>query len=141
MVSGTATSSLTKESKPLRLTKEVLGFELVVTAAQMGEDWLVTVTGGDTPHIGTTSFAWMDEGELVLKSLVCPTHKDHIVGEHYARTLAPLVKSRVLVVAGIHYDGITTEHIAHVVEASSCLLNELVHLLSLHLQQRDTITI
>ena len=138
MLPGAATSSLTKESKSLRLTKEVLGFELVATAVQMGEDWLVTITGGDTPHIGTTSLAWMDAGELVLKSLVCPTHKDHIVGEHYARTLAPLVKSRVLVVAGIHYDGIATEHIAHVVEASNELLKELVHLLSL---QMDTIAI
>ena len=113
--------------EPVTLTETVLGRPLTLRAEPVGEDLLLLVTGGDSPHIGSLTAAAPGIGP---ESFVFPGHRDEAVGELFAARLAPLFPGRVAVVCGIHYDGITREGIEAVLSAGERLALRLLPLLS-----------
>ena len=87
------------------LTRLVRGKEIVLNARRQGGDCLVSVTGGDAPHIGAAALC--ADGEI--RRLDRNGHRE---GE-----LAAELAERVCAVCGIHFDGISRAEIASVVAA------------------------
>jgi len=80
----------------------------------------VTLAGGDKSHIGAITV--VDESGKIT-TITFPEHKETIISETWAKGLFKSYHIPVVVSAGIHYDVITKEQIAEVVEASYSLLN------------------
>ena len=107
------------------LSEQVLGHPITVTAAPAGDDWNVTVLGGCTPHVGSVSLAEYRDDGVALRTLLRETHKDQIVGDKFARTLAEQKKCTVCVSCGIHYDNADAQQLQQIVAAAEMLLTKL----------------
>ena len=109
----------------IELCQQVLGYPIAVTAAPAGADWNVTVLGGCAPHVGSVSLAEYCEGAVTLRTLLRETHKDQIVGDKFARTLAEQAKCTVCVSCGIHYDNADPQQLQQIVTVTETLLMQL----------------
>ncbi|MDT3424728.1 NAD(P)-dependent dehydrogenase (short-subunit alcohol dehydrogenase family) [Paenibacillus forsythiae] len=89
--------------------------DIVLSETAVGQDILLLITGG-VRHIGAASTAYPGEhGALVTTSAV-PGHKEHTISESVALKVAEALRRTVTVVMGIHYDDLSKEQIAQVVE-------------------------
>ena len=109
----------------IEITKEILGFPITVTATPAGSDWNIIVLGGYSPHVGSVSLAEFKDNAVTLRTLVCETHKDHVVGDQFARTIAHKLHCTVCVSCGIHFDNPTAEDLQQIVSTSKTMLDEL----------------
>lgn len=89
--------------------------DIELSATEVGHDLLLLITGG-ARHIGAASTAYMDEGEVKVTTSAVPHHKEHTITESIALRVAAALQRTVTVVMGIHYDHLTREGIARVVE-------------------------
>lgn len=83
----------------------------------------ISLFGGELPHIGAVSVA--DPGGRVT-TIQFPGHKEALVSEMWAGELVRRKLLPAVVEAGIHYDRLTREQIALVVETSSALLADVL---------------
>jgi hypothetical protein len=83
----------------------------------------VTLAGGDSSHVGAVSVA---DANGVVQTIVLPGHKDHYIGEVWARWLYAKTNAPVSVTAGIHYDHITKDEIAEVQALAQEMLDEIL---------------
>ncbi|MDP6626450.1 MAG: hypothetical protein QGG50_01015 [Methanopyri archaeon] len=79
---------------------------------EMGDDLLLLLGGGAT-HIGCVAVC--EPGEEP-RSIALPGHKEDVVAAPLARAVASRTGRRVAVVAGIHYDEISSEQIQQVID-------------------------
>nr|WP_207702027.1 amino acid decarboxylase [Enterococcus sp. 665A]MBO1339630.1 amino acid decarboxylase [Enterococcus sp. 665A] len=93
---------------------QAAGFTMSAEAKQIGGDLLITLTGGDTPHIGTvTTFSRNQKREsLRFESHSGRFHKDDVLAEKLLETLAPFIPGNCVITSGVHVNGITQEQIA-----------------------------
>lgn len=111
--------------KPLHFETAVLSKPITVDLFPAGKDWNVLISGGDAPHVGSVTVARPDgAGGVSLEKIVLPTHKDDHVGDRYAAALAERTGHTAAVSCGIHYDGLSKEGIARVMDAMEGLLGE-----------------
>jgi hypothetical protein len=93
-------------------------FKLHAHAQRMGQDLLVSIWGGTRPHIGAVGMA------IPRPSLKSPKkwsatssnftfvgHKEDAIVKKTSEKLATELRRNVVVVAGIHWDGITAKEI------------------------------
>ncbi|HBN44919.1 MAG TPA: hypothetical protein QGF08_05775 [Candidatus Marinimicrobia bacterium] len=107
-------------------------YDLEASVRIIGNDILIAVWGGDTPHIGAVSAAQAQpsivnpEKENATASVICfPGHKeDHLV-KLIAEKIALSTGSNVVVTAGTHWDNIDKGGIEKVME-NSTLLTKLI---------------
>ncbi len=92
----------------------------------MGGDWLVSITGGCAPHIGSISTAYFESCELKLDTLLLPHHRDDVVGDMFARELAARLGCTVTAVCGIHYESPGREGIAEIVRCTGEILSDIL---------------
>lgn len=112
--------------KPMvEITKEIFGYPITVTATPAGSDWNVIILGGCAPHVGSISLSEYKNDSVVLRTLLRETHKDQIVGDKFARTLAEQEKCTVCVSCGIHYDNADQQQLQQIVVATEELLIKL----------------
>lgn len=101
---------------------------LKLTAAFIGRDLLLALSGGDAPHVGAAALAFPAEGEAgggtLCQSLAAPGHRDDIPARELAERLSRETGARVLCACGIHFDGASPELIAEILEASRGLGDE-----------------
>lgn len=109
----------------IEITKEIFGYPITVNATPAGSDWNVIILGGCAPHVGSVSLAEFNDNEVSLRTLLRDTHKDQIVGEKFARTLAEQAKCTVCVSCGIHYDNVDQPQLQQIVAATEELLIKL----------------
>lgn len=95
------------------------GYSLSVRAFLMGEDLLVSLSGGDQPHIGSAALAvprrsLRDPAERSATSSVLNVvgHKDDALTKDASERLAAALGRRVVVVAGAHYENLDQSGIA-----------------------------
>lgn len=84
------------------------------------------ITGGEHTHIGAVTIV-SPYGEL--KSIQYPGHKDGVLADMAAKKLYETCQCPVTVSAGIHYDNITKEEIAEVVQSIEKLLTQAIDLI------------
>ena len=93
--------------------RQVLGRPVRVSVLPCGDDFAVTIRGGDAPHVGSVTVA--RNGEIVSK-WVGQGHRDDVVGDGFATGLSQRAGG------GIHYDSVTEEQLAEIVAAREELL-------------------
>ncbi|WP_275400256.1 amino acid decarboxylase [Enterococcus faecium] len=90
-----------------------LGFTIQATVKVIGKDLLITLTGGDTPHIGTvTTFSRDTEIQTVrFPSHDGRFHKDDVLAEKIAVIIKNAVPGSCTITSGIHVDHISNAQI------------------------------
>ena len=99
---------------------------ITLKAVEIGDDLLVTITGGNG-HIGGTALGTTIGGIATSSVITTPGHRDDRVAKVAAEKLAKALKRNVAVVAGIHYDHITEDEIDEALRLCDELVNELAH--------------
>ena len=89
----------------------------------IGSDLLVTLYGGNKPHIGSVAVALprpslKDKKQMSSTSSVynCLGHKDGVVAQRMSEALSASLNKKVVVVAGIHIDKITQKGIEKIIK-------------------------
>lgn len=115
-------------------------FDIEAKLTQIGEDLLVTIYGGEIPHIGAVAAAHprpslKDPTRMsATASVICFTaHKEDELAKQAAEKLAAGLNTRVVVTAGIHWDNLSKKEIDQIM--ANCR-----HLISLILEQARSIT-
>lgn len=90
-----------------------LGFTIQAAVKVIGKDLLITLTGGDTPHIGTvTTFSRDTEIQTVrFPSHDGRFHKDDVLAEKIAVIIKTAVPGSCTITSGIHVDHISNAQI------------------------------
>lgn len=101
----------------------VLGAPLTARVQVIDGGVRAEVYGGTRPHIGAVSIAGPD-GDIATTQF--PTHRDGAVSARWAEALAAAGLRPAVVLAGIHYDGLSPEGIRQVLDASDRLLREVL---------------
>ena len=102
---------------------EVIGKKVWTVITRTDEGINITVAGGDKPHIGAISI--VDKAGQV-STTVFPSHKEAVISEKWAKAFYERYQEPVVVSAGIHFDGITKDNIAKVVDECDLLLEKLL---------------
>ncbi len=96
----------------------------------IGDDLLVSIYGGDRPHIGAVSMAYPRPGNdspdqiSSTASVFCFSgHKEDDIAKNTAELLARTINSNVVVTAGMHWDHIDKDGIMKVIENSQIIVN------------------
>jgi len=116
------------------LTKETARFRLRITITRLGNDMSVTLSGGDTPHIGAQALAIpypsLDSSattDASVSLIVVTGHKEDNLARNTAYTLATRFNCVASVSCGIHIDNATTQEINNILDVSNALLSEAIH--------------
>ena len=110
--------------------KKVLNYPIAVQLSKSGADWLVKISGGCTPHIGSISVAYWTQNGVKMKTILLPTHRDDVVSEQFAKALATHFHSTVTVVCGIHYENPNKQELSQIVSCTQDLLDEILNSIS-----------
>ncbi len=85
---------------------------LRAVAVREGRDLVVSVGGGDRPHVGCVVLAVPQEGRRPASSvLTLPPHREEALARPMAETLAARLGAVTVVSAGVHEEGATPEAI------------------------------
>ena len=85
----------------------------------MGEGLILTLKGGDTPHIGAVALAIPYKQTSSASLLSVYGHKDGEIAKPIAERVARNLKKTVVVVVGIHLDNATKEDIKKFIDNSN----------------------
>lgn len=104
-------------SEHIVIEQERDGLRVYLEALALGEDYSVSITGGDRPHIGAaalgTPYAKPDGSWSACASVFAlPTHKEDALAQMAAQALAKRLRRTVLVSCGIHVDDLAPAQIA-----------------------------
>lgn len=83
----------------------------------------VTVAGGELSHVGAVCIA---DGHEIVSSVTFPTHKETVIAEKWAQSIAEATGQETVVSAGIHYDDLSREAIGEVVALCEDMLTEIL---------------
>ena len=82
----------------------IYGRPVKVSASLIGPDVLITVTGGDQPHLGVVTAGTRLEP---LQTVQLQTHKEFYITESWSVRIRQIFKGNFFVVSGVHFDGLT----------------------------------
>ena len=108
-------------------------YDVEAHVRSVGEDLLVTISGGEKPHIGAVAAAQPrpslkdPSATSATASVICYVgHKEDDLAKQAAEKLASSFNTRVVVTAGIHWDNLSEEGIRKVIRNSLNLLDLVV---------------
>ncbi|HIX68541.1 MAG TPA: hypothetical protein H9735_10545 [Candidatus Anaerostipes excrementavium] len=114
------------------IEKELSFAKLTVKISRIGEDYEITIQGGEKPHIGCVVLAvprpsLEENGKRSSTSSVLNVtgHKDEVLCRYLAEQTAAKENAVTVCCGGFHMDHITKEQIKEVKQA----VKEMVHLL------------
>jgi len=87
--------------------------DVTLAARQVGDDWLVEITGGHV-HIGAAALATFDPTHARASASVvsAPGHREEQIALDAARAISRHTRGTTVAVAGLHYPDVTAEEIA-----------------------------
>lgn len=98
-------------------------YNMTAIVVLMGDDLILSVGGGEKPHIGSTAVAYQAPDEnnagqrtIVVKDITILNHKEKEIVRSAAMRLAEKFNCNVQVSAGLHVDHATKEAIEKLVE-------------------------
>ena len=110
------------DNEPRCRKLNVLGRTITAQGTWLGPDLLVTVTGGDAPHIGAAALAepyQKGERNSVCASVVSAYgHREAELAQSIATALAKQYRVRVSVICGIHFEKIDPKHIPEIAQSA-----------------------
>jgi len=112
-------------------------YNLEAAAVWIGPDLLVYIWGGEAPHIGAVAMA-QPRPSLADPSVTSSTasvftylgHKEDLLAKQTAEALSAALQAKVVVTAGIHWDGLDQAGIETVAANSKALLGLLLERLA-----------
>lgn len=90
---------------------------------RLGRDWVMVISGGES-HIGAVVFSDKKESSTPHYHEL-KTHKEGLVVEKAFTELSSLFAGELLVVGGIHYDDITKEQIAAILDNNNTIIEKI----------------
>lgn len=117
----------------INLNKKFKTHTIICSAIQMGNDWNISIYGGDKPHIGAIALgiprpSLQDENKISssVSILTITGHKEDVIVQKSAKILASTLNSTVVVSCGIHIDDISFNDIQDLDLFISNLIDELI---------------
>ncbi|WP_410508761.1 hypothetical protein RSJ42_00295 [Methanosarcina hadiensis] len=110
-----------------RITKEVSRIEITLEAKKLGEDYLLTLTGGKE-HAGAVAVGLFDEksGRASSSVLTLPGHREEQLALDSARRVSKATEKTSVVVVGIHVDNISLEEIKEIVSTAEEMVGNFI---------------
>ena len=111
------------------LNTDTGAYDLTASVRRIGSDLLVSIWGGEKPHIGAVAAAQPRPSlrdptvTSATASVICyPGHKEDDLAKRAAESLAAAVEQRAVVTAGIHWDNLDEEGIRRIVDNAAALV-------------------
>ncbi|MBE6054641.1 MAG: hypothetical protein E7212_12210 [Clostridium sartagoforme] len=121
----------------LTLTKKFKTHNINCSAVKMGNDWNISIYGGDVPHIGAIALGIprpsLEDKSKISSSVSVLTitgHKEDAIVQKASKVLSTALNSTVVVSCGIHINGITYDDIQNLNLFMDTLIDELINKLS-----------
>lgn len=121
----------------LSLTQKFKTYNINCSAIKMGNDWNISIYGGDVPHIGAVALGIprpsLEDKNRISSSVSILTitgHKEDVIVQKVAKALSSTLNSTVVVSCGIHINGITFDDIQNLNLAIDNLVDELISKIS-----------
>ena len=102
---------------------------ITLECREMGGDLLVVLSGGEKAHVGSCILAVPRPALDNKKKISCTSsvmnllgHKDEEVGRGAAEAIAKKLNKKVVLVCGIHYDGLSGQEIKEIGKISKRLV-------------------
>jgi hypothetical protein len=101
--------------------------EIVLDAKKIGEDYLLTLTGGEE-HVGAVAAGLFDERSQRASSSVItmPGHREEYLALHGARQVSRATRKNSVFVVGIHQDDVSPEEIRDIVSAAGEMVESFI---------------
>ena len=103
--------------------KNIAGIEIEISEKTIGEDLLITISGGEKPHIGCVVLAisrpsLTNDGTVSVTSSVLNItgHKDELLCRKFAEKRCVETGKNVVCTGGVHVEHITKEQIKELLE-------------------------
>ena len=117
----------------LEFSSETGGYNVKITASFLGDDLLVTCTGGEKPHIGAVAVAHPSpsfddpEKQDASANIICLSgHREDELARSASLKLCRVLGCTVTVVAGMHWAVIDRKGIGQVVANVESLIEQLL---------------
>lgn len=110
-----------------QIKRKVGKIEIILDAKNVGEDYLLTLTGGEE-HVGAVAIGLFDEKNQRASSSVItmPGHREEYLALDGARRVSRATKKTSVVVVGIHQDDISPEEIKNIVSAAGEMVENFI---------------
>ena len=101
--------------------------ELVLDQKQVGNDHILTLTGGEG-HVGAVAVGLFDEKSARASASVItlPGHRDEGIALDGARRVSAVTKAATVFIVGIHLDNITKGEIDKIIVASKQMTDKFI---------------
>ena len=117
------------DSTEFTLKTDTGAYDLTASVRWIGPDLLVAIWGGEKPHIGAVAVAQprpsLKDPEVTsaTASVICNVgHKEDELVKAASEILASVLKTQVVVAAGIHWDNLDDEGIQTIIKNSRILV-------------------
>ncbi|HET8686913.1 MAG TPA: hypothetical protein VFM18_09650 [Methanosarcina sp.] len=109
------------------IKRKVGKIEIVLDAKKVGEDYLLTLTGGEE-HVGAVAIGLFDERSQRASSSVItmPGHREDNLALNGARQVSRATGKTSVFVVGIHKDNISLEEIRDIVSAAEEMVENFI---------------
>ena len=121
------------ESQDFSIESNAGAYDLSAYVRLIGGDLLVAIWGGEKPHIGAVSVAQprpsLKDPDITsaTSSVFCLLgHKEDEIAKVSSEILASVLKTNVVVTAGIHWDNIDDQGIKSVIQNSEDLIDKIL---------------
>lgn len=108
-------------------------FKIQALVQEVGQDILVTMWGGTLPHIGAVGMATPrpslrdpKKWSATSSTFTYVGHKEDLIVKGISEMLAGRLKRKVVVVAGIHWDDITSKEIQTIARLTKKLSDQIL---------------
>ncbi|AKB79997.1 hypothetical protein MSHOH_3514 [Methanosarcina horonobensis HB-1 = JCM 15518] len=110
-----------------KITKKISRTEITLEVKKLGEDYLLTLTGGKE-HVGAVAVGVFDEksGRASSSVLTLPGHREEQLALDSARRVSRATGKTSVVVAGIHVDNISLEEIKEIVSTAEEMVGSFI---------------
>ncbi len=109
------------------IKRKVGKIEIILDAKKIGEDYLLTLTGGEE-HVGAVAVGLFDERSQRASSSVItmPGHREEHLALHGARQVSRATKKTSVFIVGIHQDNVSHEEIKDIVSAAEEMVESFI---------------
>ncbi len=110
-----------------QLTHKVSRIEIILEAKKIGDDYLLTLTGG-REHVGAVAVGLYDEKSQRASSsvLTLPGHREEQLALQGARQVSRATKKTTVFIAGIHQENINPEEIKDIVSTAEEMVQSFI---------------
>ncbi len=110
-----------------KTTKKVSRIDITLDVKKLGEDYLLTLTGGKE-HVGAVAVGMFDEksGRASSSVLTLPGHREEQLALDSAKRVSKATGKTSVVVAGIHVDNISLEEIKEIISTAEEMVENFI---------------